>query len=100
PKVLRAKPSSGQSAQAAQAPRQLLAHPACRPEAIKIVQPKLMSQALKSPTAPPIYHPDHKAIARPGIPSAAPAHLHLPPMARAVHSPQAKQLNTRTGLAA
>lgn len=75
PKVLQTKNSLGHGAQAGQAERQVVAPPAYRPEAMKLIQPNAMLQLRKSPTAPPVYRPEQKRIAQPKMASAAPAHL-------------------------
>lgn len=102
PRVLQTKSSRDQSSPVGQAPRQPVAPPVYRPEAMKIVQPKAISQLRQSPTAPPVYRPEQKRVAQPKM--AAAAQAHTPPNGRArsalTNHPQPKQVNAPPGIPA
>jgi hypothetical protein len=70
---LQKKGSSSQAPLAGQGQRRPVAPPVYRPQARKIVQPKVISQPRILPTAPPVYRPEQKRIAQPKMAASASA---------------------------
>jgi len=91
PKVLQAKISLSQNSQADKERRHPLAPPVYRPEAKKIVQPKIISQVRESHTAPPVYRPEQKRTAQPKMASATSEHR--PPNAHPRHPAPLNHVN-------
>ena len=94
PKVLQTKSSSARRPPAAHSPRAPVAPPVYRPEAKKVVQPKVASAQRKSPTPPPPYRPGQKRVAQPKMAAAAqaPAAAKTPPVYRPRPAPKVLQM--------